>query len=323
MRDPDDYKSNPEAWEKGLLRDFVFELHREQVKDRRWRMALRILRSSALLIIALTFAISTFVSNSLFASKSEQALHTAYIDITGELAAGAQAAADRIIPAIQKAFNNPKSTAVVLRINSPGGSPVQAGRIYEEVKFQRHEHPEKKIYAVIDEMGASGGYYIAAAADEIYADQASLVGSIGVISSSFGFTELMAKLGIERRTFTAGENKVLMDPFLPLPKNTEELWESILANTHAQFISRVKEGRGEKLVNKPELFSGQVWNGEQALELGLIDGIGHLQTVARDVVGQPNMRDYTPSAGFLDSLTSGAMVSLHSLLYDAKLTLMY
>jgi protease-4 len=191
----------------------------------------------------------------------------------------------------------------MLIINSPGGSPVQAGYVYDEVKRLRVLYPDKKVYAVIKDLGASGGYYIAVAADEIYADKASLVGSIGVTASSFGFVDLMKKAGVERRNFTSGEHKSFLDPFSPLKRDEEQFWESVLQKTHEQFIRVVKEGRGERLTNNDDLFTGLIWSGDQAVELGLIDGLGSPGSVARDIIGYKEFKDYTPHLSPLEELT--------------------
>src|SRR5690554_433567 len=182
---------------------------------------------------------------------------------------------------------------VVLRINSPGGSPVQSGYVYDEIKRLREEYPDKKLYAVISDIGASGAYYIAAAADEIYANRASLVGSIGVVAGGFGFTGLMDKLGVDRRLYTAGENKAFLDPFSPEREGDVAFWQGVLENTHNQFVEAVKAGRGDRLADSEELFSGLVWSGEQALELGLIDGLGSTSWVARQLVGEEKLVDYS------------------------------
>jgi protease-4 len=220
-------------------------------------------------------------------------VHTAVVDVSGPIMNGEKASADTIITALRNAFKAEHSQAVILRINSPGGSPVQSGYVYDEIKRLRGLYPQKKLYAVITDIGASGAYYMAAAADEIYADKASLVGSIGVISSGFGFVELIDKIGIERRTFTAGENKAFLDPFSPLKQEDKSFWQTVLATTHQQFINQVRAGRGERLKGGDELFSGLVWTGEQALELGLIDGLGSTSMVAREIVGVEKMVDYT------------------------------
>ncbi|MFC6674048.1 signal peptide peptidase SppA [Marinobacterium aestuariivivens] len=313
-------QTNGIPWERELLRDYMFTLHKEQVKDRRYRIALKILRAVALiLMIVAVLSLGAGSSGMPWDIGDAQGTHTAYINIRGEIAVGTVADADHLIPSIQAAFENDNAKAVVLRIDSPGGSPVQSGRVYEEIRAQKALHPDKKVYAVIGDIGASGGYYIAAAADEIYADQASLVGSIGVISSGFGFTGLMEKLGIERRAITAGDNKALLDPFSPLNKQTREFWESVLAKTHQQFIQRVKEGRGDRLKNDPRIFSGLIWNGEQALEIGLIDGLGSMNSLARDVIGETNLVDYSPSRDLLQKLTQRAKVAVSAFTQEASI----
>jgi protease-4 len=309
----EDIKDVP--WERGLLRDYMFMLHKEQVKDRRWRMGLKILRATGLIaIVAVVYILGAGAAGQSWPGGNAVGTeHVAYINIKGAIATDTTSDADHLIPAIQAAFAKETAKAVVLRIDSPGGSPVQSGRIYEEIQAQKALFPDKKVYAVIGDIGASGGYYIAAAADEIYADQASLVGSIGVISSGFGFTGLMEKLGIERRAITAGENKSLLDPFAPLNDQTREFWESVLSKTHQQFIARVKEGRGDRLKDDPRVFSGLIWNGEQALELGLIDGLGSLNSISRDVIKITNLVDYTPSRDFIQRLTQRAKVAVSTL----------
>lgn len=304
-----DNEQQDEPWERELIRDHMMMLHKEQVKDRRWRTASRMLRSAGFLIMAL---LMYKVSTGGLLKDTALDPHTAYINIQGEIATGNPADSDRLIPAIQLAFKHRGSQAVVLKIESPGGSPVHSGRIYEEIQTQKALYPDKKVYAVIGDIGASGGYYIAAAADDIYADQASLVGSIGVISSGFGFTGLMDKLGVERRAITAGSNKALLDPFAPLDESTRDFWESVLSKTHEQFISRVKEGRGDRLTDDPRIFSGLIWNGEQALDLGLIDGLGSINSIARDVIGQTNLVDYTPAQDIFQRLSHRSKVAVQA-----------
>jgi protease-4 len=219
---------------------------------------------------------------------------TALIEVRGELEAGGRASADRVISGLQAAYKNTGTRGVVLRVNSPGGSPVQAGQIYDEVKRLRAAHPDKPLYAVIDEVAASGGYYVAAAAERIYVDKASLVGSIGVIMDGFGFVGAMEKLGIERRVLTAGANKALLDPFSPVDPRQRDAIQANLDEVHQQFIAAVKEGRGDRLKETPEVFSGLVWNGKRAVDLGLADGLGTLEAVARDVIKAEEIVDFTP-----------------------------
>jgi len=213
--------------------------------------------------------------------------------VNGVIAADELASADNIVGALRRAFEEENSVAVIMRINSPGGSPVQSGYVYDEMQRLREKHPDKKLYAVISDVGASGAYYMAAAADEIYADKASLVGSIGVVAGGFGFTGAMDKLGVDRRLYTAGENKAFLDPFSPEKEQDVEFWQDVLETTHRQFIESVREGRGDRLADNEQMFSGLVWSGEQALELGLIDGLGSTSHVARQIVGQEELVDYS------------------------------
>lgn len=275
----------------------VSDILKEHRKERRWIYGLRLLRTIGFLMattVALILALRPNVVP--WEQLRSKVPHTAVIDIKGVIQADAPASLDSLMKAFQAAFESEETEAVVLRINSPGGSPVQASLLYEEIMLKRSEYPNKPVYAVIEDLGVSGGYYVAMAAEKIFANQASLVGSIGVISSGFGFTELMEKLGVERRTMTSGNNKALMDPFAPLTAEHRELWQGILSETHSQFISLVQESRGEKLkaAGDTDLFSGLVWNGASALELGLIDGIRSVSSVARNVVGNGEIVDYTP-----------------------------
>jgi protease-4 len=205
------------------------------------------------------------------------------------------ASADNIVSSLRAAFEDAGTKGVILRINSPGGSPVQSGYIYDEILRLRTEYPAIKLYAVITDLGASGAYYIASAADQIYADKASLVGSIGVTAATFGFVGVMEKLGVDRRIYTSGEHKAFLDPFQPQKEEETKFWQGVLETTHRQFIASVKQGRGDRLkvAEHPELFSGLVWSGEQALQLGLIDALGNTSYVAREVIGEKQVVDFT------------------------------
>lgn len=279
---------NHREWQ--IIEKLLLNSNKEQKRARRWGIFFKLL--TFIYLFALLYLLSPALQIDSAAALSEG--HTALVDVQGVIAEGEMAGADVIAKGLRDAFEHERTKGVILRINSPGGTPVQAGYIYDEIKRLRQLHPSKKLYAVISDLGASGGYYIAAAADEIYADKASLVGSIGVISSSFGFTGAMERLGIERRVFTAGESKAFLDPFSPMKEQESEFWKSVLGVTHQQFIDRVKQGRGDRLKDDPQLFSGLIWSGEQALALGLVDGLGSAGHVAREVVGEENIVDFTP-----------------------------
>lgn len=281
-----------------LLDKLVMGLHAEQRSSRRWGIFFKSL-TFIYLFVALYFLVPSDVIDP---DTVKNGPHTALVEVSGLIAEGEDANANDIVSSLRKAFEDEGTKGIILRINSPGGSPVQAGYVYDEIKRLRSLYPEIKVYAVIGDLGASGGYYIAAAADEIYADKASLVGSIGVISSGFGFVDLMQKLGIERRTITAGENKAFMDPFVPLKDEEKTFWESVLKTTHDQFIAQVKAGRGDRLKSDESLFSGLIWTGEQAKELGLIDGLGSPGYVAREIIGVEDVVRFSPTLSPFEEL---------------------
>jgi len=284
----------PLGW-NGVAEQFARDLLRDRRSDRRWRIFFRL--SWLLLVMAIAYA-SFAVRNR---AATPTGSHTALIEVRGEIAAGAEASAENLLPGIKAAFEDDNAKAIVLRINSPGGSPVQAGIINDEIRRLRKLHP-KKVYAVVEETCASGAYYIAVAADEIYADKASVVGSIGVLMDSFGATGLMDKLGVERRLLTAGENKGMGDPFSPLLPKQRAYLQGMIEQIHQQFIAVVKQGRGTRLKETPETFTGLFWNGEQALTMGLIDHLGNLDYVAREVVKAEEVIDYTPKENVAERL---------------------
>jgi protease-4 len=276
-----------ENWERDILSKLAMGALTEQRRARRWGIFFK------LFIVAYVAVFFVLLIPSKDGAIGIGKKHTALIEVRGVIADDAEANADDIISSLRKAFKDKNTTGVLMRINSPGGSPVQSGYISDEIKRLRGLHPDTPLYAVVSDMCASGGYYIAAAADEIYADKASLVGSIGVIMSSFGFVDAIEKLGIERRMLTAGENKGFLDPFSPLKERDVKHIRSMLGNIHNQFIETVKAGRGERLKISDDLFSGLVWTGEQGLELGLIDGLGSASYVAREIIGEENIVDFT------------------------------
>ncbi len=290
MLERDEVKAQQEdrkAWT--LLEKTLQASLQEQRRSRRWGIFFKSLTFIYLLGMLLVF--SPFGGMEGAGTPGKQ--HTALIEVRGAIADQAEASADNLVTSLRRAFKDEKTQGVVLRINSPGGSPVQSGYVYDEIKRLRSLHPDIKVYAVIADIGASGAYYIAAAADEIYADKASLVGSIGVTAAGFGFVDTLNKLGVERRTYTSGEHKAFLDPFQPERQDEREFWQSVLDTTHLQFIDQVKKGRGDRLKLQPDLFSGLIWSGEQALELGLIDGLSSASAVARDLVGVEEIVDFT------------------------------
>lgn len=263
----------------------------EQRRARRWGIFFKVLTFIYLFGALALFIPKLDLQQSAVAGKE----HTALIEVRGMIMADEEASADNVVSSLRAAFEDPKTKGIVLRINSPGGSPVQSGYIYDEIKRLRGEYPDTKVYAVISDLGASGAYYIASAADQIYADKASLVGSIGVTAATFGFVGVMEKVGVDRRVYTSGEHKAFLDPFQPQKAEETQFWQGVLETTHKQFIDSVKKGRGERLkvAEHPELFSGLIWSGEQALELGLVDALGSSSFVAREVIKAKDIVDYT------------------------------
>jgi len=283
-----------EEWERNVLNRLAFASLNEQRRSRRWGIFFKAL--AFIYIGALIFYVpAQWDTKSISSGK-----HTALINIEGPIAVNTPANADTIVSGLRAAFKHKNTKAVILRINSPGGSPVQAGYIYDEIRRLRKIHKDTKLYTVISDVCASGGYYIAVAADEIYADKASLVGSIGVLMNGFGFVDTMEKLGVERRLITAGEHKGILDPFSPVKKEELKHVQGMLDGVHAQFINVVKEGRGDRLKDSPEIFSGLFWNGEEAVKLGLVDGLGSSSYVARDIVGAEKIVDFTIRESYFD-----------------------
>lgn len=281
-----------------LIEKLVLSLGNEQRRARRWGIFFKLLT-----FVYLFFVILLVAPAGGHAPSLPKDGFTAVVDVTGVIAADETASAENIISGLRDAFGADGVKAVVLQVNSPGGSPVQSGYVYDEIMRLKALH-KIPVYAVIADLGASGAYYISAAADFIYADKASLVGSIGVIGSGFGFVGAMDKFGIERRQYTSGEHKGFLDPFSPVNPDEKVFWEGVLNTTHQQFIAQVKKGRGDRLKDEPQLFSGLIWTGEQALELGLIDGLGNVDFVARELVGAEEIVDFTPHDSPFESLVS-------------------
>ncbi len=302
MEDPNTSNQTPAPsqvdakWQQDLINRLAFASLNEQRRTRRWNIFFKSLMFAYLFFILLLI----YYPDSGETAKLGVGKHTAMVDVTGVIAENADASADNIVTGLRAAFEDSNTAGIILRINSPGGSPVQAGYVYDEIKRLRGKHPAIRVYAVVADMCASGGYYIASAADEIYADKASIVGSIGVLMNGFGFTKGMEKLGVERRLYTAGEHKGMLDPFSPEKPSDVAHIKKQLAIIHQQFIDAVKTGRGERLSNDPNLFSGMFWTGEQGMRLGLVDGLGSPGYVAREVIKAEDIVDYTPRRRLLE-----------------------
>jgi len=279
-------------WERETLEKLVFATIGERRAARRWSIFFRLAFLTVVVI-----ALWTYLDLSFGGDDENLGRHTALIEINGEIEAEGSGSADNVIPSLNKAFADAGSAAVVMRIDSPGGSPVQAGIIVDEILRLKKGYPDKPLYVVVDEICASGGYYIAAAADKIYVNKASIVGSVGVLMDSFGFTGTMEKLGVERRLMTAGVNKGFLDPFSPQSDKHRAHAQEMLNEIHQQFITVVRNGRGTRLKETPETFSGLYWTGAKAVDMGLADGFGTVDTVARDIVKAEDIVDYTAHEG--------------------------
>lgn len=300
LTDPTGANASRASSSQLLVNQLAKEFLAEQRASRRWGIVFKSLTIFWLFLFLLAYASRHEELATLHAGR-----HTALVDISGVIAADSQASADNIISSLRSAYRNRNIAGIILRIDSPGGSPVQAGYVYDEIKRLRKSHPDIPLYSVIGDTCASGGYYIAAAADKIFADKASLVGSIGVIMSGFGFVGAMEKTGIERRLLHAGENKGFMDSFSPLSEEDKLHAAALLDGIYRQFINVVKEGRGDRLKDDESIFSGLVWTGEQSLGLGLIDALGSADYVAREVIGAEEIVNYTYEENYIDRLARG------------------
>ena len=283
-------------WEREAIEKLLFAQLKEQRAARRWKLFFRF----AWLIVIGAFVWLAIKAEGM-ANSQVTTPHTAVIEIEGTIGAGAEASAENVLPALKSAFEDSGAQAVVLLINSPGGSPVQAGIINDEIRRLKAKHG-KKLYVVVDEACASAAYYIAVAADEIFVDKASIVGSVGVLMDGFGFVGTMDKLGVERRLLTAGENKGMLDPFSPMTEKHRAYAQAMLDEIHQQFIKVVRDGRGKRLKETPDTFSGLFWSGQDAVRLGLADRFGNLDFVAREVVKAEEVIDYTPKENVAEKL---------------------
>ncbi len=282
------------GWERELVEKLSTASLNEQRRTRRWNIFFKLLFFSYIF-----FLLYLAMQDSQLADASRAKQHTAVVEVDGLISDATKASADNIIEGLRDAFEDDKTRGVVLRINSPGGSPVQSDYVYREIKRLRALHKDIPVHAVIVDVGASGAYYIASAADNIYVNPSSIVGSIGVLMNGFGFTGAMEKLGVERRLLTAGESKGMLDPFTPLQEDEVAHVKELLNNIHQQFIGAVKEGRGERIKDDPQLYTGKFWTGEQSIELGLSDAIGDVDYVAREVIKVEDVVNYTPKPDFL------------------------
>lgn len=279
-------KAPDTGWERKTLEKLLFAAYEEQKSRRRWSI---FFRSAILLFLFLILIASVEFGK----DADTHVRHTAMIDLQGVIQPKGESNAENIIAALNSAYEQQHVAGVILRINSPGGSPVQAGMVNDEIRRLRSKHPDKPLYAVVEDMCASGGYFVAVAADRIYVNQASIVGSIGVLMDGFGFTGTMEKLGVDRRLLTAGENKGFLDPFSPQASQHREHAQTMLNDIHKQFIDVVKTGRGSRLKETPEMFSGLMWTGAQSIQLGLADELGSVDSVARDVIKAEKVLDYS------------------------------
>jgi protease IV len=277
-----------ERWEREALERVALAAIQEQRRSRQWGILFK------LLLFIYLFALLFLFLGWIGGREALPGRHTAMVEIRGVIAPDTPASADNIVSGLEEAFKASGTQGVILRINSPGGSPVQAGQIYDQIRRLRAKYPKIPLYAVVEDICASGGYYAAVAADQIFVDKASMIGSIGVLVNGFGFTGVMEKLGIERRLLTAGENKGFLDPFSPVRDSDMQYAEKMLREIHEQFINVVREGRGTRLKDTPELYSGLVWVGSASVELGLADAIGSVDYVARDVIKAEHIVDFTP-----------------------------
>ena len=285
-------------WHRDLVNRLAFASLNEQRRTRRWNVFFKVLLALYLGAILLLYWPGEWPEA---AGTGEK--HTALVEMNGIISDETEASADNVIAGLRDAFEDDNTAGVILRINSPGGSPVQAGYIHDEMKRLREKYPDIPLYAVVTDICASGGYYVAAAADEIYVDKASIVGSIGVRMDSFGFVGTMEKLGIERRLYTAGESKAFLDPFQPSKDSDVEHIETLLVDIHEQFINAVKDGRGERLKADADLFSGLIWTGEEGVALGLVDGLGSSSYVAREIIEVEDIVEFTTEPDLLERLT--------------------
>ncbi|MCK5354086.1 MAG: signal peptide peptidase SppA [Methyloprofundus sp.] len=287
------------GWEREVIEKLAFAAVTEQRRTRRWGI---FFKSLMFVYLAAILGISLYPTLKQSMSSDDGTGHTAIINITGVIAEGKEANADSIIKSLRNAVKNEDTKGIILHVNSPGGSPVQSSYIFNEIRKIKSENPKMPIYAVASDICASGCYFIASAADKIFVNPSSLIGSIGVIMDGFGFVDTMKKLGVERRLVTAGAHKALMDPFSPAKVDEQKYMQDVLAQVHQQFIAAVKEGRGDRLQENKEIFSGLVWTGEQGIKIGLADDYGNDDSVATDIIGAKKRVNFTIQERLIDRL---------------------
>jgi len=290
--------SDQQNWERGVLEKLAMSAIQEQRRTRHWSIFFKVLTFAYLFILLALFMGWMGKADTTLSTEK----HTALVELNGVISADSAANSERLIGSLQEAFKHKQTQGIILRSNSPGGSPVQSGYINDEIRRLRAKHPNIPIYAVVEDICASGCYYIVAAADKIFVNKASLVGSIGVLMDGFGFTGTMEKLGVERRLITAGENKGFMDPFAPVNAAQQEHAKKMLAEIHQQFIDVVKVGRGKRLKDSAGVFSGLIWTGQKSIEMGLADDMGSVESVARDVIKAEEIVDFTVRENFSERL---------------------
>lgn len=289
--------------EQPIVERLVFAALKEQTRARRWRVFFMLFFITYISVVTV-MVMNSDGAGSIVGGSADGDRHTALVRMSGVIASGEDAGAENIIEGLQAAFKHADTAAIVLQINSPGGSPVQSAYIFDEIMRLKQKHESIPVYAVVEDIAASGGYFVAAAADRIYVNQSSLVGSIGVRMDSFGVVELMKKIGVEPRLLVAGENKALFNPFLPEQENQKIHLQGMLNEVHRHFIDAVKLGRGERIADNSELFNGLIWSGEKALSLGLVDAYGTTQSVAREI-GAETIVEFTPKRNWLDRVAKG------------------
>lgn len=291
-------ENNTPGWERGVLEKLAMSAVTEQRRARRWGIFFKMLMFLYLIAVG-TMAFYPKFGKGMSGGSGE---HTAIIDIIGVIADNEAANAKSIIEGLRDAVKNEKTKGIILNINSPGGSPVQSAYVFDEIRRLKEKHPDIPIYAVVSDICASGGYYIAAAADKIYVNQSSMIGSIGVLMNGFGFVNAMDKLGVDRRLLIAGKHKALMDPFSPVKPDETQHMQTLLNEVHQQFIAAVRTGRGDRLIETEDMFSGLVWTGAQGIKLGIADDFGSVDTVARNVIGTKTKLNFTPQERLLDKI---------------------